>query len=145
MVFTYQIPRAAAASGGSGAGVGPSGPEDYPYSVPASLYPLASNMTALSNVTEVAATAVPSTVAAYGVLLASRSSNTTWALSFDEAEFSSSLAYQVAVNGTCGPGCGDLPLAWTAPYAFASFSSNITGLGLGTMGTTFVGVATAAN
>lgn len=150
MTVTVQLPKVAAASspggggdGGSGTGFGGAG--DYPYAVSASQYPPPANFTGLPNVTQVAAASFPASVATFAVLLASRLSNTSWGVYFTEAEYSPSLAYQIATNGSCGTSCGELPIAWTAPYEFGTYSSPITNLGLGVIGTTFLSAITVAN
>lgn len=147
LAFTNQIPTAAASEngGGSGGGFGTDNNTTLPppYYLPASEFPVVANVTASGLVTGVAAVPLPGAVAGFAVAYGTTnaSGSTLW---FDEALYSSSDAYAIARNGSCGSNCGQVPISWNLPVNVSSFGSPIGALRIASAGPELVVVATSA-
>jgi len=128
MAFTIQVPTAAASGTGGGLGGGfgtdnnTSSPP--PYYIPASAFPAPANLTTTGLVTQVATAPLPGAVAGYAVAYGATnaSGSTLWV---DQVLYSSSDAYAIAKNGSCGPSCGQLPLSWNPAINVSSFGSPV--------------------
>lgn len=145
MAFTYQIPRAAASGTGGGGGSGSTnattGTVVYPYAIPASLYPTPANLTSSNGIVGVAAVPDPVSPSSFALVNASAlsvSAHPNASVWFSVLSYSASDAALIAINGTCGPNCGDIPLNWSTPSEVASFSTPITALKIAPLGSSFV-------
>ncbi len=150
MTFTLQMPAAAASGGGQpGGGLGgnnTTGAVDYPYAVPASLFPAPANLSSARGVEGVSAIPLPSAPASYAVVNASVLSNTSFPTAsvwYAVASYSPGDARLIATAGSCGPGCGDLPLSWSNQSVVATFSTSVTAVKATSIGATIVLGATS--
>ncbi len=143
MALTTQLPTAAASSGGGTGGSTPSASNTTvpnPYEIPPSLFPLPANFSAPGIVTAVSLVPLPGATAGYGLVLATTNASGSY-LWFDEAQYSSTAAAEIATNGTCGPGCGDLPFSWSTPVNLTYLASPASSVRLVSAGGTLVAAA----
>lgn len=145
MIFTYQIPRAAASGAGGGGGSSgnntTTGTVVYPYAVPASLFPAPANMSSPNSVVAAAAAPDPSSPSAFAVVNASAVSTSTHpnaSVWFSVVGYGAGDAALIETNGSCGQNCGDLPLNWSTPSEVASFAAPVTGVRIGVVGTMYI-------
>jgi len=119
------------------------GPLDYPYVVPESLYPQASNLSSTNGIGPIASTPLPGNPSGFAVVNASSGTSTT-TLWYQPVTYSTSAARSIA-DGACGKGCSQLPLSWSSRTEIASFSSSVTAIGINSLGSELVVAATVAS
>ena len=145
MGFSIQIPKASASGNGGGGGTESTGNGTGalvdPYSIPASFFPEPANVSSPLGVAVVAIAPLPTSPFGYAVVNASVLSDSpqpnasVW---FETASYSATDAAVIAANGSCGQGCGDLPLNWSAPERVADYSTPVTDVVIGALGTMLV-------
>jgi hypothetical protein len=151
MVVSSVATRAAASSGGGGSG-GAGGSNNstsglyYPYAVPASLYPTPANLSLSARVEAVASVPFPGASSAYAVVVASTSASQSGgnsSLVLWEAAFSPQDARSIALNSTCGEGCGQLPLSWSNLSRICTLPGPVADVELVAVGSMLVVAATS--
>ncbi len=148
MALTYQAhPVAAEGSGGGGGSDGSNnttGTVVYPYVLPAALFPAPANVSSAGGVALVSAIPFPGSAASYAVVNASASVNGSGSsVGFEVASYNPTDAALIAENGSCGAGCGDLPIAWSNYSPVATFPSSVTALKVASLGSELIVAATS--
>ena len=146
MAFAVQMPSAAAAGaggsdGGSGANNTSSSP---PYYLPASYFPVPETLSTTGLLTAVSVAPLPDAPSSFGVVfgITNDSNSSLW---FVEGSYSPTEARAIATNGTCGPGCGQLPLSWSAPANLSLFNASVSAASLTSAGSVLVVAASSNN
>lgn len=150
MALSFQARPVAAESGGgageAGAGNNTTGTVVYPYAIPAGLFPTPANLSSGRGIAAVSVIPFPGSPTSYAVVNASTPGNGSGAsVWFSVAGYSPADAKLIATNGSCGTGCGDLPISWTNLSLVTTFPGPVTALQVVSIGSAVVVGATSGN
>jgi hypothetical protein len=111
------------------------------------MFPTAANYSPADGVSGVAVAPFPGLASSFAVVVASDyglNNSTSASLTFALLGYSAEDAERIALNGSCGPNCGSLPLNWSDLLVISNFSAPISAESIAAAGSLLVVAATSA-